>query len=36
MDKAAIYIKRPCIDDNEADAVMMALWADNEYGEKSA
>jgi Holliday junction resolvasome RuvABC endonuclease subunit len=32
MDKAAIYLKREPIDDNEADAVMMALYANNEYG----
>ncbi len=33
MDRAELYLNRKPIDDNEADAVMMALYADNEYGE---
>jgi Holliday junction resolvasome RuvABC endonuclease subunit len=29
---AAHYIGRPAVDDNEADAVLMAIWAEAEYG----
>lgn len=36
MDRAGTYLGRKPIDDNEADAVLMAMYAWSEYGEPEA
>jgi hypothetical protein len=34
IDRSRFYLGRDPIDDNEADAVLMAFWAESEYGGK--